>query len=212
MAYHWVGWIIVEQNDLSLNLMCFKLPQNLDISRFRERHSLAGRTFLYVWFGMRQHESFIIIVWREACLLAWDFSWVFLKIWIESSLLEVDILLCTSLWAALHKIFPIWGYCAFPHEWNCGKIIIKHHMKLRWNMASCWIYNQSYQSCIKWWGTKISLCMWAGFPLGYSIYIDLQFCIQDINWTAPCVVIFNSYVCCCDWKFLHRSIPVTTQL
>ena len=31
------------------------------------------------------------------------------------------------------------GYYAFPHEWNCGKFIIKHHIKLRWDITSFWV-------------------------------------------------------------------------
>ena len=47
------------------------------------------------------------------------FSEISLKIWSEPSILEVNILRCTTLWDALHKIFPIWGYFVFPNECNC---------------------------------------------------------------------------------------------
>ena len=31
MEYHWTSWIIFERNKISLNLMCFKLPRNVDV-------------------------------------------------------------------------------------------------------------------------------------------------------------------------------------
>ena len=31
MASHWACWMIVEQNKLLVNLMCFELPQKMDV-------------------------------------------------------------------------------------------------------------------------------------------------------------------------------------
>ena len=104
---------------------------NWVFDRFRDWRSLSDQTF-----------------WCDSWNMSWSFYGIFINIWSEPSILEVNILLWTTLWDALHKIFPIWGYFAFPHEWNFGKFIIKHHMKLRWDvektqMRSAKQYNQS---------------------------------------------------------------------
>ena len=107
--------------------------------QFRSIRSLSGRTFFYVQFRLQQCECFIIICWSESWLVTWGFSVILPKICIKPSIPEVNILWCKTLWSVLHKICPIWGYCAFPHEWNCEKFIIKHHTKLMWDMKSCWV-------------------------------------------------------------------------
>ena len=103
---------------------------------FRYRRSLAGRTFLYVQFGLWQHKSFIIILWSDTRLVTWGFSGIFPKNCCEPSIPKVNILWCTTIVSVLHKIYPIWGYCSFPHESNCGKCIIRHYIKFRWDMNS----------------------------------------------------------------------------
>ena len=105
--------------------------------KFRGRRSLSGWTFLCVQFRLRRRECFVIIIWSDNWLVTWGFSGILLSICIESSTPEVNILWCKILWYALHKIYPIWGYCALPHEWNREKFIIKQHMKLMWDMKSC---------------------------------------------------------------------------
>ena len=98
---------------------------------FKGRISLSGRTFLYVRFRLRQCELIIIILWCDALLVTWGFSVIFLNIWSEPSINDVNIIRRNDLRATLHNICPIWGYCAFTHVRNCGKLIIKNHMKLR---------------------------------------------------------------------------------
>ena len=82
-------------------------------------------------FGLQQREYFIIILCNNARLVNWGFYGVFLKIWSEPSVLEVNIIWCTALLDVLHEICPIWTFYAFPHEWKCVKVIIEHHIKLR---------------------------------------------------------------------------------
>ena len=99
-------WLLCINNSLT----------NRILVKFRVRLSLTGRIFLYVWFIL----WLIIILWSNACLVSWSFSVFFLKIRSEPSIIYIIILWCADLWSALHKICPIWGDFAFPHEWDCG--------------------------------------------------------------------------------------------
>ena len=94
---------------LSLNLMCLNSLGRCTFYHFRDRRSLAGRHFLYVHFLLWRRKLFIIILWSDAWLVNWGFPGIFLKIWSEPIILEIIILSSTTLWAALHKIYPIWG-------------------------------------------------------------------------------------------------------
>ena len=160
MASHLARWVIIGQNNLSLHIICFKLPWKLDVGslqrltlpRWTDFHVLVVRTAT-----MRSN---FCIFWCDCWHVSWIFYGVFLDIWSEPSILEVNILWCTTLWAALPKVCTIWEYCAFPHEWNSGNFIIKHHVKLRWYVTSCLVENQSYWSCMKLWFTNIDPCNW----------------------------------------------------
>ena len=133
MEPHWSCWMIFERNELLVNLMCFKIPQELDVRTIQ-------RQALPLWQEYRVHAVSTATTWEcyyyyLGWLLACDlgFYGILLNIWSESSVLEVNILWCTALWAVLGNICPIWGYCAFPHEWNFGKFIIK-----QWHWGETW--------------------------------------------------------------------------
>ena len=98
------------------------------------KHSFTMRDLLYVRFGLRQPERFIIIIWNNARLVSWSFYGIFFRIWSEPGILKVNILRCTDLLAALHTICPIWGYRASPHEWNRGKT----SSNTTWNWGDTW--------------------------------------------------------------------------
>ena len=160
-----VGWFLSKTKFIKIWCILNSLGRWM-FDHFRDRRSLDGRTFLYIRYVLKKCEHVNIILWVKARHVDWIYVGFSLKIWSELSVLEVNILCCTSLWAAMHNICPIWGYCSFPHEWKCGKFIIKHRVKLRWDMTSCYIYNQSYLSCMKWWVTKIDPFTRYFFPLG----------------------------------------------
>ena len=61
-------------------------------NNFRDIQSLSGRTFLYMQYGLQQHEHVIIILWGGICLLTWGFSGIFINICSEQSVPEVNIL------------------------------------------------------------------------------------------------------------------------
>ena len=70
----------------------------------------------------------------SACVL--EFSRIFLKIWSEPSILEVNILCLNALWDTFHNIYPVWGYCGLPREWEYRELIIKQNIELRWGTTS----------------------------------------------------------------------------
>ena len=133
-----IGWLLSDNNFILIWCVLKSLGSWI-LHHFRDRRSLTGRTFLYVWYGLKQCDPVVGILWRGSQLINWWFSVVYLKIWSEPSILDLNILYCNDLWAALHKICPNLGFCAFPHEWKCGKFIIKQHIKLRWYRTSFWV-------------------------------------------------------------------------
>ena len=136
---YWARWMIVERNNLFVNFMCFKLPRKLDVRSLQ-------RLTLPFW------PNIIVLVVRTTTMWSYfyyfvvqllsrelEYDGIFLDIWSEPSIPDVNNIWCATLWAALNKICPIWGYCAFPHKWNYGNFIIKHHMKFRWDITSFWV-------------------------------------------------------------------------
>ena len=79
------------------------------------------------------------------------FSGVTIGTWVgvfmvSYSIYGVNQVSLRSIWSGvplceLHfkRFFQFGGYFAFPHECNCGKFIIKHHMILQWDMNICWV-------------------------------------------------------------------------
>ena len=160
----WVGWLLSEK--LWVNLMCFKIPRKLYAWSLQRLRLPQWLVFFYLLYMLLWNERVIIILFGATRLMTWGFSGIFLNIWSEPGVLEFNIFWCPTLWAVLNNVCPIWKCYAFSNECNCGKFIIKHHMKFRWDMKSFRILNQSYWSCMKWWVTKIDFCTWLGFPLG----------------------------------------------
>ena len=165
MSHHWVSWMIVEKK-IYLNIMCFELPRNLEIKSLQ-------RQALPFWMDFIVRVVHNEIMWaccnyslgrRSACDLV--FHWDITQ--------DTEWTKCTwgKYYTVHHSVICVanylsnLGYCAFPHEWNCGKFFINHHMKLRWYINSCWIYNQSYWYCIKWLLNNIYPWTWAGLPTG----------------------------------------------
>ena len=136
MASLWESWMIVEQNRTLVNGCVSKSLRNWTFNHFRDWHSLNYRTFLYLLYWLLQCDIISIIFCCDYRHISWSFAGNFLKIWSEPSILDVNIIYCNDLWAAMHNICPILWFCAFPNECNCGKFIIKHHIKLRWYMTS----------------------------------------------------------------------------
>ena len=167
------GWLLRKTN--SILIWC--------VSSSLGSWMICWPEFLYVRYRLQRNDHVIIILWVDAQLVAWDVAGIFIMMCSEPSVLDVNIIWYTTLWSDLHKICTIWGYCAFPHEWYCCKLIIKHYIKLRRDMASLWFYNQSYWSWMKWWFNKIYPYTLVRFPLWHSRYIDLQYCIKETNWT-----------------------------
>ena len=107
MASYGERWIIVEQKEIYLNWICFKLPRKMDV------HSLQRQTLLHcldflarsVWTVLTWAFYYYFLEWKWACDL--DFFGISLKIWSEQSILEVNIIRCKPMWATLHKICPI---------------------------------------------------------------------------------------------------------
>ena len=118
----------------------FRTPsKNGHLKTLRDWLSLADWNLLYLLYRLQWCDNISIIFWCNSRQVSESFSGVFLKIWSEPSILEVNILLCTTFWADLQNICPSWGYCAFLHEWNCEKFIIKNHTKLRWDVTGFWV-------------------------------------------------------------------------
>ena len=107
MASYGERWIIVEQKEIYLNWICFKLPRKMDV------HSLQRQTLPHcldflarsVWTVLTWAFYYYFLEWKWACDL--DFFGISLKIWSEQSILEVNIIRCKPMWATLHKICPI---------------------------------------------------------------------------------------------------------
>ena len=127
MASHWGRWMIFEQNKLSLNLMCFELPRNIEFLSLQRQALPLWTDFLVrvvqttdMWsfyhYSLEKHLSHDLgFLWYLPQYMEWTkYPW------------GQYVLQCTTLWAVLHKIFPIRRYCAFPHEFNWGK---NHHQK-----------------------------------------------------------------------------------
>ena len=110
------------------SFLCYKVPrrQTVDVIQRRVLLWWTDPHVRAVWTDMTW--SFSVIIWSNSWLVSWIFDAILIKVCSEPSILEVNILQCTVLWTTLHSICPIWGYCAFPHEWNCIQIIIKYHM------------------------------------------------------------------------------------
>ena len=161
-----VGWLLSRTK--FLQFWCIeKYLRNWKFVKLRDRRYLAFRTFLYVRFGLR----FIAIFWRDAHLMPWSLSGIFLKIWSEAIILELNIIRCAAFWSAFHNICPFWGYCDFPHEWDHGKLIIKNRMELRWYMTSGGVEYQSLWTWMKWWVTKVYAWTWERFQIGQTSYV-----------------------------------------
>ena len=60
--------------------------------------------------------------------------------------------------------------------------------------------------------TPLSCLGWSLTFLDSTRYIALYYFIQDINWTAPFIVIFESNVYFYTWKLRHGSDPIIIQL
>ena len=122
-----------------LNLMRFELPRKMDV------RSLQGLTLPC------QPEFLVLVVWA---VMMWSHFWYFL-VWLPERVLEFCwdppqyLEWAKNPWGQQYLVHHFasciehdisnWGYCAFPHERNCGKFIIKNHMNLRWDMNSFWV-------------------------------------------------------------------------
>ena len=164
MVSYWAQHMAFEQNKISIFLMY--CPWILDVLIIHRQMLPLWLTLMHVRFGLWQCERSVVIFWSNARLVSWIFSGILQKMGSEPSILEVNILQWNALWAVLYKIYTIWGYFAFPHEWKRGKIIIKHRMESRWDMISFWVEKYRYWYWMKWWVAKIDICTWSGFPLG----------------------------------------------
>ena len=120
MVSQWDCWMIFEQNRLYLVLCNVNSLVDCKFVYFRCGCPLYGKTFMYLWFGLQHCERFFVILWVGDRILSWSFYGVLLNIWSEPSTIEVNIICWITQWDAFHKIFTIWGYCAFPNYWNFG--------------------------------------------------------------------------------------------
>ena len=77
--------------------MCSELHWKLDITSLQRQTIPHGQTFLYGWYGLRQCERVIGILWSGARIMNWGFYGIYLKIWSEPSILEVNIIYCNDL-------------------------------------------------------------------------------------------------------------------
>ena len=79
--------------------------------------SLVGYTLVYITFGCKLiwHVVFILCFWNGAWFVSWSFTCIFFEIWSYPCIPEFNYFWWNNLQASLHKICPIWGYCAFPH-------------------------------------------------------------------------------------------------
>ena len=116
--------------------MYWKLPWRMEFY-VMQRRKLPHWPDLHVSTGWTETTwACCCILWSNTWIVSWSFTGILLKIWSEPSILEVNIIWCTSLWYALHKICTIWGYFTLIYKWNCGKLIIKQHMELSWDTTS----------------------------------------------------------------------------
>ena len=81
-----------------------------------------------VWRMMKLMFCFIIGIRNGARVMNWTFDWI------KPCLQEVNAFWCDDLLSVLHEIFPILSIFDFPHECYCWGHVVKHHMKLRWEM------------------------------------------------------------------------------
>ena len=83
-----IGWFLSETN--FLQIWCVSNSLGIwTFDHFRDRCSLAGQNFLYVWSRLLRHERFIIILWSYPRLMTWGFAGIFPNIWIEQIILQL---------------------------------------------------------------------------------------------------------------------------
>ena len=126
-----VGWLLIRMNFI---YFFFEITQKLDVHALQRQDLLSDQTFLYLLYVMQQSDNVSTILWGGAHLVTCGLSGIFLKIWSEPSVFEVNILWCIAFWDVLHKMCPIWGYCDFPCEWNCGN----SSSNTTWNWSQKW--------------------------------------------------------------------------
>ena len=117
MESHWARWMIIELFVLGYIWCASKSLRNFTFDYFRDWHSLADQTS-----------------WCNSWHMSTSFAGIFLKIWSGPSILEVNILWCTTFWVLMHKFCTIWGYYVFPNEWNCGRFVTK----TTWSWVNIW--------------------------------------------------------------------------
>ena len=111
-------------------------------------------------------------------------------IWSNPSIIEVNILWCTTLWATFQNICPILGYFDFPHEWNCGNSSSNttSHWGYTWPVAG--LRTRATGPEWNFFVAKIYACAWVRLPhwwfryIGFAIFhprhkLDSHMCVDS---------------------------------